>query len=228
MKNSVITVYDQSQSAVDIDEAKTRLKLIDREDFDLEVTRLIKTATQYLERRYGIAILTQTRQQRQDNFEFCLPYSSLKLLYPPVQSVSTFQYTKEDGTTGTLVASTDYGTSGMMTSVVGAQDILQSSVYPITSWPAIKNVPEAVRITYVCGFGINSTFVPEPIREAILRLVVFMFENPQDEVSGNTGESMIGKFEMGIDSLMSTYETFGYVRDENRLSINSNDSSYAY
>lgn len=220
MKNSVITVYNKDYEAVTITEAKTRLKLVDRTDFDTEVRRLIRVATQWLERRYGIAILTQTREQRQDNFEYrsnsyyfrssADPYSGIQILYPPIQSVTSIIYTDASGSLITLTPNTDYGTSGIMTPVVGAQDIVRSTVYPITSWPAIKNVPEAVKITCVCGFGSTPDYIPEPIRESILRIVVYMFENPMDEITSET----IARFEMGVSSFMSSYEQFGHIADE--------------
>lgn len=216
MKNSIITVYDQTYEAVTVTEAKARLKIVDRTDFDLDVKRLIKVATQWLERRYGIAILTQTREQRQDNFEFKSmdSFSSVALLYPPVQSVTSVNYTNEAGTVTPLTVTTEYVATGIQACVVGAQDILKASIYPVTSWPATKSVPEAVKIVYVCGYGATPSYVPEPIRESILRLVVFMFENPMDETTGS-GE-VLNKFEMCVSSFMSTYEQFGHVYDESK------------
>jgi hypothetical protein len=136
-------------------------------------------------------------------------YYSIPIAYPPVQSVTTVAYTKEDGTGGTLAVNTDYGTSGLMTPLLGAQDIIQGKIWPVNSWPATKYVPEAVVITTVNGFGPDSTYVPANIREAILRYVSFMYEDRKDEISGSG--LTLAKFEMSIDRLMSTFENWQHI-----------------
>lgn len=206
MKNSIVTVAP-SVEPVSTTEAKAQLRIhADDTTYDTEITRKLAAARQWVERRYGIAIITQTRKQTQDQFPCDGKWSAVKLLYPPVQSITTFSYTDSEGTTQTLVAGTNYSSTGLMTPTVGAQDIVIPELYPISFWPTIKSVPGAVSITYVAGFGNDGTYVPQPVKEAILMVLAHFFEQRQAEI---TGES-IAKFEMDVDRVMSAYEVFDH------------------
>lgn len=218
MRVSKVFSQPASYEGVSLSDAKRQLRIHETDNtFDVEVGRLIRSATQWMERRYSLSILTQTRVQTQDNFypkrfgnysRYPSRYA-IDLLYAPIQSITSVSYIKEDGTTGTLALTTDYYTAGMMVSTLGAQDISRGRILPVTSWPATKYVDEAVTIQYDCGFGADSTYVPEPIKDAILRYISFMFEQRVDEVSDRGVTT--AKFQMGIDSLMSTYENFRHI-----------------
>lgn len=211
MKTSVVTVAP-ANFAVSIKEAKEELRIaIDDTTSDSQIKRLIATATQWIERRYGIALITQTRKQTQDNFYARRQYyyrDPVTLLYPPIQSITSFKYDDQSGVEQTLVLNTDYTQAGIMTPVVGAQDIVTARLTPVNFWPIHQfYVPETIRIVYVCGFGSDSTYIPAPIKESILRIVTHLFENPMDEAAE---VRFISKFGMGIDQLMSSYETFNH------------------
>jgi len=204
---------------VSLTEAKTQLRILNADTtYDTEVTRLITAATQWIERRYSISIITQTREQVQDNFYERYPiyrgdsqrwYSlfPVMILYPPVQSITTFAYTDQSGTNQTLVAGTDYTAYGTMTTTAGAQDIENCRLILINKWPTFQFIPDAIRITYVTGFGI-ATQVPEVIKTAVLMVISGLFENRQEEAI--VPDRLI-KFEMSIDRIMSTYENFQHV-----------------
>jgi len=216
--SSIITTAPAHYEAVSLTDAKKQLRIHESDDtYNAEIARLLASGTQWMERRYGISIITQTRTQKMDSFyprrqRYPSKYG-IKFLYSPVQSVVEVKYVAEDGTLKTLVENTDFYTSGMMPPITGSGgDILLGKIIPVNNWPATKDVEEAVRIKVICGFGDTEAYVPNPIKEAILRFISFHYENRTDEVSGS-GVS-VAKFEMGIDSLMSTYENFMFVSSE--------------
>lgn len=219
MKNSLVTTAPAAYP-VSLIEAKTQLRIATADTtYDTEVTRLITASTQWIERRYGISIITQTRTQYQDNFyekypifrNFLGPYYSrypVTLLYPPVQSITSLKYYDTSGNLQTLSETTDFICSGKMTPTAGAQDIETPRIYPVSSWPIFKWIPDAIQIKYVAGFGDDSTKVPEVIKTAILMMLSGLFENRQEE--GIAPDRLI-KFEMTIDRVMSSYENFQHV-----------------
>lgn len=210
---SIITTAPTSYMAVTLDEAKSQLREL-TDDNNARITRLVKAAVTYLERRYSISIMTQSRIQKMASFYTRVlsdsPYNAnIPLLYGPIQSVTTFAYTDENGVSQTLTLNSTFGTAGMMAPTAGAQDVVKGFVYPIDSWPSTKWIPEAVRITYVAGFGTTPAHVPEPIREAVLRVVAHLNDQPLDQLEGS-GLTMV-KFDLGIDSLMSSYEQYQHL-----------------
>lgn len=218
MKTSLVTLAPTAQ-AVSLSEAKTQLR-IDEEDatYNAEIMRQVKAATQWVERRYGISLITQTRKQLQDQLydrypiyrNFLGPYYSrfpVTLLYPPVQSITSFSYYDTDQILRTITENTDYYCAGKMTPTLGAQDIEIPRMWPASSWPSFKWIPDAIQIVYVAGFGPDSTYVPETIKTAVLMALTNFFENRLEEITGER----IAKFEMSIDRIMSSYEIFDHV-----------------
>ena len=218
MKVSLVTSAPAAYP-VSLNEAKAQLRIVSADTtYDTEITRLITAATQWVEARYQISIITQTRKQLQDNFYERYPiyrgdsqrwYSlfPVVLLKPPIQSIVTFAYTDQSGANQTLTAGTDYTAYGTMTPTIGAQDIENCRLIPINKWPTFWFIPDAIRITYKAGFGDDSTFVPETIKTAVLMVLSHFFENRMEEITGER----IGVFEMTIDRVMSTYENFQHV-----------------
>ncbi len=204
---------------VSLTEAKTQLRIVAADTtYDTEITRLITAATQWIERRYGISLITQTRVQYQDNFyekypiyrNFLGPYYSrfpVTLLNPPVQSITSLKYYDVNSVQQSLTETTDYVYTGKMAPTVGAQDIEIPRIYPVSSWPVFKWIPDTIQIEYKAGFGDDSTFVPEVIKTAILMVLSHFFENRMEEITGER----IGVFEMTIDRVMSTYENYQHV-----------------
>ncbi|MDE1971458.1 MAG: hypothetical protein KGI50_07835 [Patescibacteria group bacterium] len=221
MKTSVI-VTAPAVEPVSLQEAKDQLR-IDSSDTtrDAEITRIITEARIWLENTYNISIITQTRQQRQDNFynQYPIPiyqFSSMQMWYtrfpitllkPPVQSVTLFQYLDTTGTLQTLNLNTDYVAAGMMPPVVGQQEIIVPRLSPVQFWPSQQWTPEAIFIKYVSGFGTDSTYVPQAIKRALLMVIAHFFENRVEETS-----ERLGKFDFGIAKIMSSFEIFEQVR----------------
>ncbi len=219
MQVSTVTIAPAAEP-ITIKEAKIQLRIADEDHtYDSEIQQMVTDARTWIERRYAISIISQTRVQRQDNFYDRWPlyrvtsqrwYTRfpLTILYPPVQSISSFTYVDVNGVTQTMVLNTDYATSGLIAPIVGSsQDIIIPRIYPVNQWPSFSWIPEAIQMTYLAGFGVDGSYVPGPVKRAIKMAVTHFFENRLEEITGER----IAKFEMSIDRIMSSYETFKHV-----------------
>lgn len=198
MKNSIITVGPTSEP-VSILEAKQQLRILsDDTTFDVEISRKLTAARQWIERRYGISLISQTRKQTQAAF----PCGKINLLYPPVQAITSFTYTDSNGATQTMVAGTNYSSAGLLTPVAGgSHDVVIPHLYPVSIWPVAKCIPDAIQIIYVAGYGSDGTYVPQAIKEQILKVLGHFFENRQADA----------ELELSVDQGMAGYETFDHV-----------------
>lgn len=139
---------------------------------DALVRALILSATQNIEAQYGLALLEQTVVQTHNAF----PASSdtpMLLRIAPLLSVTSITYIDAAGATQTWNAS-QY-TSGRFNNTAF---IVPKIGY---SWPSgLAKMPNAVTITYDAGYGTKSENIPEPIKQAILLNVGWLYENRED------------------------------------------------
>lgn len=139
---------------------------------DALVRALILSATQNIEAQYGLALLEQTVVQTHNAF----PASSdtpMLLRIAPLLSVTSIAYIDAAGATQTWNAS-QY-TSGRFNNTAF---IVPKIGY---SWPSgLAKMPNAVTITYDAGYGTKSENIPEPIKQAILLNVGWLYENRED------------------------------------------------
>jgi len=139
---------------------------------DALVRALILSATQNIEAQYGIALLEQTVVQTHSAF----PASSdtpMLLRIAPLLSVTSIAYIDAAGATQTWSAS-QY-TSGRFNNTAF---IVPKIGY---SWPSgLAKMPNAVTINYDAGYGTKSENIPEPIKQAILLNVGWLYENRED------------------------------------------------
>jgi len=99
----------------------------------------------------GRALVTQTWQLKLHWFPW-----RIRLPLPPLQSVSAITYVDTAGAVQTVDAA-DY--------IVSKSDSDPAFVEPAfgKTWPATRDVPDAVTVEYVCGYG-DAADVPELIR----------------------------------------------------------------
>jgi uncharacterized phiE125 gp8 family phage protein len=156
---------------VTLSEIKGQLNMAPDDDSrDGRLLSLAKAATNLAERVTGRSLLTQTWRLALDwGFYRCHWYDEIVLPRPPVQSITSVQYTDPDGATQTLDA---------------AKYKLSADSQPATlaptfgeSWPATQHIREAVRITYVAG-GLTPADVPEDAKLGILLAVQSWFDMP--------------------------------------------------
>jgi uncharacterized phiE125 gp8 family phage protein len=174
---------------VTVSEAKDQISLLSN-DHDTTIDRLIKAATEAAEKYTGRALITQTWRLALNSF----PVREIRLPRPTLQSITSIQYVDENGTLQTLGASLYDATA----------DLEPARVEPAYGevWPATRCEREAVRITYVAGYGDASTSVPESIRHAILLMVSQWFEYREP-----TSEKSIKEIPMSACWLLDGFKT---------------------
>ena len=155
-------------------EVKDHLRILDN-DHDTLLSSLITAATSYLDTRHGIlgrALITQTWEMRLLSFSDA--HRSIKLPYPPLQSVISVKYIDSSGQEQ-IIDAADY--------IVNIGEY-EGTIRPANgkSWPATTSVFEyhSVSIRFVCGFGDDPTDVPQSIRQAMLLIITDWYENRAD------------------------------------------------
>ena len=161
-----------SELPVTLEQTRYHLRNEDlRFDDDL-LAQYIRAACGYVERAYGLALLTQTIQQ----FHCAFPAASdqpILLRIAPLSSVTSIVYTDGAGVSQTW-SNTEY-TSGRLD--------LGGFIVPAIgyTWPGdVARLPNAVTITYHAGFGAKASTLPPPVTSAILLMVGDMYQKRED------------------------------------------------
>lgn len=180
--------------AVTVAEAKQQVGIYDS-SLDDYFTHLVNAATEAVERYTGRALITQTWRLALDDFPCRDPRSEIRLPRPPFQSVTSIAYTDSNGTAQTLSSSLYDATA----------DLEPARIEPAYNevWPATRNEREAVRVTYVAGYGDTAASVPESLRHAILLMVSQWFNYREPSISG----TIIAQVPLSATWLMDSYRT---------------------
>lgn len=142
---------------VSIDEARLHLR-VDHTDEDTLIEGLIFAATEALQEETRRAFITQTWR-----VDFCGFYEPLKLPYAPVQSITSVQYFDATNASAT-VASSNYA---LVPDALGPRvDVVYGATWP----SSVYSRPDAVRVTFVAGYG-GPQDVPPPLRAALLLMI---------------------------------------------------------
>jgi len=179
-------------------EAKEHLR-VDHSNDDTYIDSAIATARRLVESRTGKALLTQTHRMMFDGFprrvfeSFSRVTHDIKLLSPPLQSISSIQYIDTDGATQTLSASIyTVDTASKPGRVLPAFG---------ETWPIVQSgVPNSVIIEYVCGYA-SASAVPEDIRHAVKFIVSHLYENREHVVIGTIASVLADT----LDALLSDH-----------------------
>ena len=172
---------------VTVAEAKTHLRL-DTGDYDSRIEAFIAAAREQVERDTERTLITTTWQLNLDAFPLAIrqpathgelerarsryapDLAKIKLPRPPLQSVNTVDYIDTGGVSQTLGSSKyDVDANSEPARLVEAYG---------ESWPATRDVVNAVTIEYVAGFGDAEADVPQALREAILTVVETLHDRP--------------------------------------------------
>lgn len=160
---------------VTLAEVKAHIR-VDHTDEDASVADMIRAASHRFDGRdgsLGLCLITQSWTLTLDAFT-----AEIAIPLPPCQSIDAITYVDPDGATQTLDAGA-YQVFGL-----GSADGAKVRPAYGTSWPAIRNQPDAVAITFTAGFGDNPGDIPEPIRTAIKMRVGHLYENRESVVIG--------------------------------------------
>jgi len=173
------------------EEAVARLHLtVDSDDDNALINHYIEAATAYLDGYSGIlgrALITQT--WRIDARTWGYPFIRLPLA--PVQSV-TVKYFDRDDVEQTLAADQYEFLTDAMGPRIGRA--------PSSSWPSLFSRGDAVRVSFVAGYGDAPTDVPSPIRQAVLMLAAHWYAN-RESVSDHNMTAVPN----GVSALIAPY-----------------------
>lgn len=193
---------------VTVPEVKRHCRISSTNTADDELlNHLIDVAVAHFDGYNGIlgrCLITQTWKQTFDRFQdvMRLPF--------PVQSITSVKYLDADGVEQTLDASYyDLRHDGLSSFVQRDRSLL---------WPTIKADPEAVRVTFVAGFG-SASNVPAPLRQAILLSVGTLYSQTREDAglrrividgvgSKDWDTRMLDMNQAAIDRLVAPYRLY--------------------
>lgn len=162
---------------LDADDARRHLRVTDE---DVDVAAMIAAARAKCEGRLERALITQTWTIDLDGFWS----GDLELPYPPLQSVSSIVYWNDETGTTDTVASTVY-------EVDTASEPGRVRLKPGQDWPSdLYGKTNAVRITFVAGYGSTYASVPDGIKQAMRLLVGHYDQNREGVVVGSTATEL--------------------------------------
>lgn len=175
----VVTV-EPTEEPIALAEAKVHCR-VDHDDENDLITSLIVSARQWAENETRRRLVNTTLRLSMD----CFP-EVIRLPGGKVSSVTSITYTDTNGDSQTL----------------------SSSVYTLDSdseparivqaygqfWPAIRYVPNAVKATYVAGYGAAASNVPDGIRSAIKQHVLYSFNREPEEAILESAKALLDPF----------------------------------
>ncbi len=172
---SYIVYTANTELAVTLERARMQLRNEDLAFDDEHLRGIIRAASDYVERTYGLALLTQTIKQYHSDFP-CDTGTPLLLRITPLSGTPNVvvQYVDSAGATQTWTSS-EY-TTGQYN---GRPFIIPKTGY---SWPSDvdTDLPNAVTVTYSAGYGAKPSTVPPVITQALLLKITDLYENRTD------------------------------------------------
>ncbi len=150
------------QSPVTLDEMKDHLRITHTDD-DQYINALCLAATSWAEKFQNRTYVKRPRTMVLDKFP-----TVIRPKYPPLISVTSIVYIDTNGTSQTLAAS-EY----RVDTVTEPGRITEA--YEVT-WPDIRDLTNAVTITYVAGYGTEAK-VPDEVKHAIKLMVGHLYEH---------------------------------------------------
>lgn len=178
---AVEIVTPPAEEPITLAEAKAHCR-IDIDDDDALLGSLILDAREWCERYTRRALVTQTWRLHLDAFPPSVGIHGGPLQLPggKVQSVTSVDYLDGDGDAQTLDAA-DY----QLSSKDPQRPAFIVPAYG-TSWPSTREVPDAVSVTYVAGYGAAAA-VPQIFKSAMLLHVGYYYANREPMTFGTTG-----------------------------------------
>jgi uncharacterized phiE125 gp8 family phage protein len=154
---------------VELSAVKSALRITGNASDD-ELSSLVSVARRVVERDSRRSLITQTWQLKLDAW----PLAGIRLLMPPVQSVSSIKYVDTGGTTQTW-SSDEYDVftddePGLV--LLGYQK----------TWPTLRGDRRGITVEYVAGYGDTAASVPEALQRAIIEFVRMQFDGLYEEL----------------------------------------------
>lgn len=182
----VVTVEPMVEP-VTLAEAKLHLR-VDHSEEDSWIERAITDAREWAEKYTRRRFINTTLRLSLD----CFP-DVIRLPGGKTQSVTSIVYIDTAGASQTLSASSyTVDTDSEPARIVQAYGEF---------WPAIRYDPNAVKVTYVAGYGAAASAVPAGIKDAILLYVGNNYENRENTISG----TIIAEVPMSAKSKLDSF-----------------------
>ncbi len=167
---------------------------VDHSDEDMLISSLVDAAASHIDGYSGIlgrALVTQTWA-----VEFPTFLNRLDIPLGPVQS-ATIQYYDSTNTQQTLATSVYAVLSDGLGPYVGLKYNQQ--------WPQTYTRDDAVKITWVAGYGVNASSVPAAIRAAMLLLIGHWYANREAVNVGN----ITSELPLSVAALLAPFRRVG-------------------
>jgi len=167
---------------------------VDYSTDDSYISALVTTATKWVEEYLNRALITQTL------IAYYTQYAGVVYLpNAPVQSVTTVEQIAQDATATVLTAAQDYYIKGVQDKYL---EFAGNTYLPSGHSVSDTLADYGLKVTYVAGYGDASTDVPEPIIEAVKRLVMYLYDNRDEVVIG----AALTKMPLGLTALLDPYK----------------------
>lgn len=173
MPSKVITA--PASEPISLEAAKNHLK-VDYDTDDTLISGLITAAREYAEDYTNLKLITQTVEEVFPCFpplEGAVHHDAITLTFSPLQSVSSISYLNTSGAS-TPLAESEYIDHTHMKPPLITPEVDKE-------WPDTYDQPDAVKVTYVVGFGAADD-IPETIISAMLLMIGYWYENRADSV----------------------------------------------
>jgi len=180
-------------------DARLHIKADSDTSEDTLISAWITAAREIAEHYTGRALAPQTLEAALDEFPW--DDDSIELPMPPVATITSVKYTDTTGVEQTISASAYalslYGDSRQIAPTYGNE------------WPSTQDIPDAVRIRYVTGYGATGAGAgfaacPKAVKAAILLMVAWMNENRGSEMNPDDIQPPAAK------SLLNTVKLWGF------------------
>lgn len=168
---SLVLSSEPSTAPLSVADAKRHLN-IDISADDTLLRNYITAARRHVEEITGRQLITATWVLYMDVW----PATTIVLPRPPLQSVTSIQYVDTNGDTQTW-SDDNYRVD---------DDMVPARITEAwgETWPTIRDVTQAITITFVTGYGDNASDVPSDMVQAIKLLVGHYYENRESVVVG--------------------------------------------
>lgn len=184
-------VTPPTHEPIGIQEAREHVRLpASYTNYDGKLTGYIAAARQYAETATDRKLCTQTWDLFLDRF----PRSDDPIYIPFGKCQSAVvTYTDTAGATQTWTSS-DYVLSTSREPAVIRPTIGKT-------WPTPQNKPDAIKVRFVCGYGVSAD-VPREIKAAMLLLIGHFFAHAETEIVGSITSAMT----IGADAIFQHYK----------------------
>lgn len=193
---SLMIVTPAVTQPLTIDEVKRHLR-IDVNDDDIVIAPMLAAGVAHVENHISGALMTQTWDMFLDEWP---EDDMIALPKPPLQSVTSIQYTPDGGVLSTF-ASSNYIVD--TASTPGRIVLNRNAAWPTDTLQAANGVV----IRFVCGYT-SAANVPGPIKHALKLLLGDMYENREDTLVGQGYSAM--PLPLSAKSLLSSYRNWSF------------------